>query len=179
MYSYKCLSSIQSKDIFHDNDLEILFSLVAEYVWDPVVLDKVCQYHRRFVSDGGIYVDIERGISLGCPLSPLMGALYLKPLDDKMAAMGCFYVRYMDVVVVLPPTRWALRRVIKATHRVMANLKVDLHPDKTFIGRVGRGFDFLGYRFAPGGLAVARVTVELFFERVSRHDRAKYDGESY
>ena len=75
MYSYKCLSSIQSKDIFHDNDLEILFSLVAEYVWDPVVLDKVCQYLRQFVSDGGIYVDIERGISLGCPLSPLMGAL--------------------------------------------------------------------------------------------------------
>ncbi|NES01475.1 MAG: hypothetical protein F6K22_00610 [Okeania sp. SIO2F4] len=35
-------------------------------------------------------------------------------------------------------------------------------------GRVGRGFDFLGYRFAPGGLAVARVTVERFFERVSR-----------
>ena len=77
MYSYKCLSSIQSKDIFHDNDLEILFSLVAEYVGYPVVLDKVCQYLRRFVSDGGIYVDIERGISLGCPLSPLMGALYL------------------------------------------------------------------------------------------------------
>ena len=81
--------------------------------------------------------------------------------------------------MVLASTRWALRRVIKATHRVMANLKVDLHPDKTFIGRVGWGFDFLGYRFAPGGLAVARVTVELFFERVSRHDRAKYDGESY
>ena len=55
MYSYKCLSSIQSKDIFHDNDLEILFSLVAEYVGDPVVLDKVCQYLRQFVSDEGIY----------------------------------------------------------------------------------------------------------------------------
>jgi len=25
-----------------------------------------------------------------------MGALYLKPLDDLMAQMGCFYVRYMD-----------------------------------------------------------------------------------
>jgi len=24
------------------------------------------------------------GISLGCPLSPLMGALYLKPMDDAM-----------------------------------------------------------------------------------------------
>ncbi|NES75445.1 MAG: hypothetical protein F6K06_06285 [Okeania sp. SIO1H4] len=141
---------------------------MAEYVRDPVVLDLVGQYLRRFVSDGGIYVDIERGISLGCPLSPLMGALYLKPLDDRMAAMGCFYVRYMDDWVVLAPTRWALRRAIKATNQVMAELKVEKHPDKTFIGRVGRGFDFLGYRFAPGGLAVARVTVERFLERVSR-----------
>ena len=147
---------------------DILFSQVAEYVSDPVVLDLVGQYLRRFVSDGGIYVDIQRGISLGCPLSPLMGALFLKPLDDRMAAMGCFYVRYMDDWVVLAATRWALRRAIKATNMVMGELKVEKHPDKTFIGRVGRGFDFLGYRFAPGGLAVARVTVERFFERVSR-----------
>jgi len=27
---------------------------------------------------------IERGISLGCPLSPLMGALYLDALDIAM-----------------------------------------------------------------------------------------------
>jgi hypothetical protein len=25
-----------------------------------------------------------------------MGALYLKPLDDRMARLGRFYVRYMD-----------------------------------------------------------------------------------
>ncbi|NEN90518.1 MAG: hypothetical protein F6K48_17055 [Okeania sp. SIO3H1] len=74
----------------------------------------------------------------------------------------------MDDWVVLAPTRWALRRAIKATNQVMAELKVEKHPDKTCIGRVGRGFDFLGYRFAPGELAVARVTVERFIERVSR-----------
>jgi len=70
--------------------------LVSDYVDDPIVLDLVRQYLKRFISDGGIYRDISLGISLGCPLSPLMGALYLKPLDDKMAEMGCFYVRYMD-----------------------------------------------------------------------------------
>uniref|UniRef100_UPI003429A7F9 reverse transcriptase domain-containing protein n=1 Tax=Okeania sp. SIO2F4 TaxID=2607790 RepID=UPI003429A7F9 len=97
------------------------------------MLDLVGQYLRRFVSDGGIYVDIQRGIFLGYPLSPLMGALYLKPLDDWMAAMGCFYVRYMDDWVVLAPTRWALRRAIKATNMVMGDLKVEKHPEKTFI----------------------------------------------
>jgi hypothetical protein len=44
-----------------------------------------------------------------------MGALYLKPLDDKMAEMGCFYVRYMDDWVVLAQTR----RAIKATNQVL------------------------------------------------------------
>ena len=111
---------------------------------DLLVLDLVRQYLARFVSDGGEYVDITQGISLGCPLSPLMGALYLKPLDDRMAALGCFYVRFMDDWVVLTPTRWKLRRAIRAVNEVMAALRVVQHPDKTFIGRVARGFDFLG-----------------------------------
>ncbi|NEP79500.1 MAG: reverse transcriptase [Okeania sp. SIO3B3] len=156
------------KGYYASIDHDILFSQVAEFVSDPVVKDLVRQYLQRFVSDGDVYVDIERWISLGCPLSPLMGALYLKPLDDKMAAMGCFYVRYMDDWLVLAPTRWALRRAIKATNQVMADLKVEKHPDKTFIRRVAKGFGFLGYLFSPRGLAVAVVTVERFFERVRR-----------
>lgn len=164
-----CAAATDVKGYYASIDHEILFSQVAEYVSDPVVLDLVGQYLRRFVSDGGIYVDIERGISLGCPLSPLMGALYLKPLDDKMAAMGCFYVGYMDDWVVLARTRWALRRAISIERPPFPCLRVSASPC----------LSILGYRFAPGGLAVARVTVEQFFERVWRLTRAKCDGESY
>ncbi|MBN3940004.1 reverse transcriptase/maturase family protein [Nostoc sp. NMS9] len=148
---------------------EILYKLVADYVQDPVVLDLVGQYLQRFVSDGGEYTDIVQGISLGCPLSPLMGALYLKPLDDRMAELGCFYVRYMDDWVILSPTRWKLRKAIKAVNEVMADLRVgEKHPDKTFIGRISRGFDFLGYWFSPSGLGIAQKTVERCVERISR-----------
>lgn len=147
---------------------QILYELVAQYVREPVVLDLVRQYLKRFVSDGGEYTDIEQGISLGCPLSPLMGALYLKPLDDKMAEMGCFSVRYMDDWVILAPTRWKLRQAIKAVNQVMANLLVEKHPDKTFIGRISRGFDFLGYWFTPSGLGIALKTVERCLAKVSR-----------
>lgn len=146
----------------------ILYRQVAAYVDDRKVLDLVGQYLARFVSDGGDYVDITQGISLGCPLSPLMGALYLKPLDDRMAAMGCFYARFMDDWVVLAPTRWQLRRAIKAVNEEMAKLLVVQHPDKTFIGRIARGFDFLGYWFAPDGLSIAGKSVERMLEKVSR-----------
>ena len=147
---------------------EILFDLVQQYVKEPLVLDLIRGYLQRFVSDGGVYEDITKGISLGCPLSPLMGALYLKPLDDCMAKLGVFYARFMDDWVILAPTRWKLRGAIKAVKEMMGELKLELHPDKTFIGRISHGFDFLGYWFSPAGLEIAPKTVERFVERVSR-----------
>jgi hypothetical protein len=39
------------------------------------------------------------------------------------------------------------------------------HPDKTFIGRIAKGFDFLGYSFEPKGLSIAPKTLANFLER--------------
>ena len=158
--------------------------MVQQFVADSAVLGLIRLYLKRFVSDGREYVDILQGISLGCPLSPLMGALYLKPLDDRMApllggvggGLGCFYVRFMDDWVVLAPTRWKLRQAIKAVNEVMGSLKVEKHPDKTFIGRIAKGFDFLGYWFSPEGLGVAKKTVERMLEKVSRLYEQGADG---
>ncbi len=102
-------------------------------------------------------------------MSPLMGALYLKPIDDAMAETGLFYARFMDDWVVLAPTRWKLRDAIRIVNEKLAELKVEQHPDKTFIGRISRGFDFLGYRFQSDGLiGVARQTITRFVERATR-----------
>ncbi len=147
---------------------DILMEIVGRYVHDEKVLVLLWGYLRRFVSDGGKFIDITQGISLGCPLSPLMGALFLKPLDDRMAELGCFYARFMDDWVILAPTRWKLRKAIKAVNEVMAELQVEKHPDKTFIGRIARGFDFLGYWFSPSGLSVALKTLERMLVKVSR-----------
>ena len=79
--------------------------------------------------------------------------------------IGLFYVRFMDDVLVLDPSRWKLRRAVKALNEVLEGLRLAKHPDKTFIGRIERGFDFLGYHFGPAGLAVARETLRKFVER--------------
>jgi RNA-directed DNA polymerase len=98
-----------------------------------------------------LYWDIRTGISRGCPLSPLFGALYLKVLDERLSGTDAYYVRYMDDILVLTKTRWQLRRAVRTLSQTFDELKVSRHPDKTFIGRIEKGFDFLGYHF-DGGL---------------------------
>ena len=38
-----------------------------------------------------------------------------------------------------------VRRAVKAVNAVLGSLRLEKHPDKTFIGKIERGFDFLGY----------------------------------
>jgi len=44
-------------------------------------------------------------------------------------------------------------------NQTLNELKVEKHPDKTFIGRIAKGFDFLGYSFEPKGLSIAPKTL--------------------
>jgi len=149
-------------------DQDMLFGMLERYVKDSAVLDLLWNYVYRTVYDEGHYVDIRRGIGLGCPLSPLMGALFLKALDDRLEKTGLLYVRFMDDIVILAPTRWKLRRVIKTVNATLADLKLQKHPKKTFIGKVKQGFDFLGYTIATSGLGIAPKTWARFVERVTR-----------
>jgi hypothetical protein len=57
---------------------------------------------------------------------------------------------------------------VQALTQSLAEAKLEKHPDKTFIGRTEKGFDFLGYHFNPKGLSVAVVTWEKFAARWHR-----------
>ena len=117
---------------------------------------------------GGLFTERRRGLSRGCSLSPLLGAFFLRHVDRQMAEMGIFYVRYMDDVLILAPTRWWLRRAVARLNRMLATLMLEKHPAKTFIGRIERGFDFLGYRFDRAGLTVVAQTRAAFLEHAAR-----------
>jgi RNA-directed DNA polymerase len=156
------------KSYYASIDHELLLDQLQPLIPDGRVLALIYQYLRHVVYDDGLYRDVRRGLSRGCPLSPLLGALYLQALDERLAALGLFYVRFMDDWVVLAPTRHKLRVAIKVINRTLAELKVEKHPDKTAIGRIERGFDFLGYHFSPGGLSLAPQTIDRFKARLAR-----------
>jgi len=98
----------------------------------------------------------------------LFGALYLKPLDDALDRAGCHFVRYMDDILILAPSRWRLRRAVRQLNQVLNRLGLDKHPDKTWIGPIDRGFDFLGYHHTRAGARPAHDSVQRYRDRLAR-----------
>ena len=81
-----------------------------------------CLGPPRVVCDGGVYASVTQGISLGCPLSPLIGAIFRSRPDEAMEATGLFYARFIDDWVVLAPTRWKLRRAVRVINQILNEL---------------------------------------------------------
>jgi len=156
------------KSYYASIDHHRLLEMLAKYVKDRFVLNLLGQYLQRCVEHGGLYREIKKGISRGCPLSPIIAAFFLYSLDTRMERSSVFYVRFMDDILVLATTRWKLRHAVRQVNQAFSELGLNKHPDKTFIGRIEKGFDFLGYHFSPAGLTVAKATIQKFVERAYR-----------
>ncbi len=102
----------------------------------------------------------------------------MRRLDDRSRMSGDVHVRFYESLrgrfpwatrrVVIAPTRWKLREAIRNVNRTLNMQSVEKHPDKTFIGKVEIGFDFLGYFMKPGSVMVAVNTLTKFVLHVSR-----------
>ncbi|BEJ48001.1 hypothetical protein Ri1_06000 [Aeromonas dhakensis] len=118
----------------------------------PLLRDLIGQYLSYSVEAGGEFYTPVRGIPRGCALSPLIGASLLYRLDVALGEGRCdYYARYMDDFMILARQRWQLRRAIAHLRAILATMGFELHPDKTRIGRLARGVDWLGGWFNQQG----------------------------
>lgn len=155
-----------------------VLSLVQGNVDDPVLVGLIRQYLYYSVEDAGEFHTPEHGICRGCALSPLIGAILLHHVDCYFAAQeGTFYVRYMDDFLLFTRTRWQLRRSVKRLHEFFNRDGFETHPDKTQLGRIEHGFDWLGVWFTPVGISIAPRAVENHRARRKRlYEQARAKG---
>lgn len=85
-----------------------------------------------------------RGLPQGAPISPLLANLYLDHIDEVIAQAGFRIVRYADDFVILcrSEARAAKARALAA--KLLAELGLEFHPDKTAIVPLDEGYRFLG-----------------------------------
>ena len=166
---YRHVMRSDIKSYYQSIDFNLLMSIIETYIKHPILLTLVRKACQRTETCGGLFYDYhEKGIPKGSPLSPLLGAIALMPLDQEMVRIkDVFYARFMDDWVVLTKSKTALRKVIKLTHQIVNSQKLHLHPMKTYIGKIRHGFNFLGYYFDDKKILPAKETIRRFHERAA------------
>lgn len=147
----------------------------------PVWRDLIHQYLYYSVEQGGEFHTPTAGIGRGCALSPLIGASLLYHIDADFAGQpDLYYARYMDDFIILARTRWRLRRAIATLRGHLAEGGFSLHPDKTRIGKLAKGVDWLGGWFNPQGLVgIASRSLQQYRTRSLRlYEQALRQGHS-
>jgi len=138
------------KDFFGSADHEKLLTLVAQRVADGRVLQLVQAMLKAGSYGKGRLFPSERGTPQGGVISPLLSNILLTPFDQEMRRRGYRLTRFADDWVVTCTSAAEARAAVAAALRILSELGVQLHPEKTRIVHVRQGFEFLGYKIKRG-----------------------------
>ena len=167
-----CRQRCWRRDWVIDLDIRAFFDSIP---WDLMLkavskhtqLRWVLLYVERWLKaplqmDNGTLVQRDRGTPQGSAISPLLANLFLHYAFDRFLAREfpeVSFERYADDAVVHCATEAKARQVLAAITERMAQVGLELHPDKTRIvyckddDRRGshehERFNFLGYTFRP------------------------------
>jgi RNA-directed DNA polymerase len=138
------------KDFFGSVDHEKLLTLIAQRVADSRVLRLVGAMLTAGSYGKGQLFPSERGTPQGSVVSPLLSNILLTPFDQEMRRKGFQLARFADDWVITCKSEAEARAAIAAALRILKELGVELHPQKTRIVHVQYGFEFLGYKIKRG-----------------------------
>jgi RNA-directed DNA polymerase len=127
----------------------LLMKEVGNQVSDGRILDLIKGYLKQGIMEGHQVWEPEVGTPQGAVISPLLGNVYLNPVDHEMTRKGFEMIRYADDTVVLCATQEEAERALKEVRALIEERGLLLHPEKTRIvdASIKGGFDFLGYHF--------------------------------
>ncbi|HFT1740465.1 TPA: reverse transcriptase domain-containing protein [Vibrio vulnificus] len=149
-YSFVCRTDIRG--YYAHINRTLLWQQLRKYVTDAVALDLLSQFLHYSVEWGGLFHTPQKGIPRSSSLSPLLAAFHLYSIDEDFTKQpNLYYARYMDDFIILTKSRWQLRRAVRRLNRHLTAFHFEQHPNKTFIGKIDKGFDWMGFWFTHNG----------------------------
>jgi group II intron reverse transcriptase/maturase len=138
------------RDFFGSVDHEKLLTLVAQRVADGRVLRLIEAMLKAGSYGKGRLFPTKRGTPQGGVVSPMLSNILLTRFDREMRRRGYQLTRYADDWVITCKSAAEARSAVDAARRILKQLGVELHPQKTRIVHVRDGFEFLGYKIKCG-----------------------------
>lgn len=156
-------------DAFFDNvDHCLLLEKFKQYVHEPGIHRLVEQWLNVEVWDGISLTKLEKGISQGSPISPILANLFLDELDEEMLKKDYKFVRYADDFIVLCKKPHEARFALEFANEVLDKLLLKL--DEEEVVTFDQGFKYLGVYFV-------RSLIMTPFDRPKReHKVLNYPG---
>jgi RNA-directed DNA polymerase len=161
-YTHVVDADIQS--FFDTVDHEKLLTAINEEVSDGSLLRLIRHILKAgvWMQESGEVEPTELGTPQGGPLSALLANIYLHRLDKALTDAKYGLVRYADDFVIFARSESEARQALALSERVLGELGLSLHPEKTRVVSVDDGFEFLGFHYFRS------ATSEVRFKEVRR-----------
>lgn len=104
----------------------------------------------------------DKGIGLGSDIAQFIELSVLDNLDHfiKERLHERFFLRYMDDFLIISDSKEKLRGDRKAIAEELQRIGLTLHPKKTFIVPIRRGFKWQGFRFGQSNTGKIIMTID-------------------
>ena len=107
----------------------------------------------------------DKGVPQGLAISNILAAIYLLNIDRQLHSLVTFkYYRYVDDVLIfcaLSESDEIAKQVIKKFKKIgLVVYDPKKRPDKSSIGKIEAGFDYLGYKFSERCVTARTSSVE-------------------
>ncbi len=165
----KAAVRLDVRDYFNSIDVDDLLARLPPALAEGPVrqLLEASLRDPRVVSAGRVVDGGRKGVMAGTPLAPLLATLYLRELDEEVAATGATYARYSDDIVALAPAG-AVEALDRLVRDRLAARGLEVNEGKSSVSGPGEPWDFLGFRYAAGAVGLAPITERKLRARSTR-----------
>ncbi len=164
---YKFVVDADISGFFDNIKHDVIEDLVCEEIADGNIIKIILEFLNCGVVEDGKYVKTSKGTPQGGVISPLLANIVLNKFDWALEERGYKFVRYADDFVILTKTQETAERALDFAKDFLAEMGLDLHPDKTHISRFSKGFDFLGFTINHFGAKMKEKSIERFCDKIN------------
>lgn len=166
------------KGFFDNLSQEVIINAVAAEVADGNILRLVHKFLRSGVMEGGVFKPTNVGTPQGGVISPLLANIVLNHFDWALHQRGFCFVRYADDFVVICQSKPQAEGALTFVQQILADLGLQLSPEKTSITSFGKGYSFLGFVLSSHSRNMRPKSVKKFKVKVRSLTRRKHNFEA-